>query len=172
MGTLFVAAVAVVAVLLALAFFARGGATETPGTALAPRGEAAPLFAEMDAAAYAEFLRRLVSELGFEVLSCEAREERVDVVAEDPTPITGQRAYVRGVLFPADGMVQSAEVQAALDNARGSGLGKAIVVTPALFSKEAELLARDASVDLIDGPELEKLVRKHLPDLASRLVQL
>lgn len=171
MGPIILAAVAVLAVFLVLAFFARGGPTETPGVGERHASDTAPLFQEMTHDDFGVFVTKLVNELGFRVASAEVREGRVDVIAEDPTPLTGQRIYFRGVLPPTEGMVQSAEVLAAIDNARGHGFGKAIVVTPSVFSDEAVLAARGAAADLIDGPELEKLVRKHLPEYASRLVR-
>jgi hypothetical protein len=171
MGAIAFAGLTVLLLFVLLALYARGGPTETPGSNAPARGDVAPLFSDMSLDAYLDFLVRLVAELGFEVKSSEVREQGVDIVAVDPTPITGQRVYVRGVLPSSEGMVQSGEVQAALDAARGRGFGKAIVITPSVFSNEAQLVARGVPLDLIDGAELEKLVRKHLPEFASRLVR-
>ncbi len=65
--------------------------------------------------------------------------------------------------------MQSAEVQAALDTARGENLAKAEVITTGTFSNEAKLVSQQTAVELIDGATLAGLIRKHLPDVANRL---
>ncbi|HEX9508181.1 MAG TPA: restriction endonuclease, partial [Myxococcales bacterium] len=81
----------------------------------------------------------------------------------------GQRIYVRCLLTPEAGAVQSAEVQSALDTARGENLAKAEVITTGNFSDEARLISKQTAVELIDGATLAELIRKNLPDVANRL---
>jgi len=112
---------------------------------------------------------RLFGELGFSLIRGENQPNRVDLRVVDPTPVTGQSLYIRCLLVPEAGAVESAEVQAALDTAKGENLAKAVVVTPGQFSDEAKLVSQSSSVELIDGPALGQLLRKHLPDVANRL---
>jgi hypothetical protein len=167
MDTLLLAGVIIVALFLLLALFARGGATEpvTP-TGLPP--EAAGI-AKLTLPELASITSRLFNELGFTKVSQNDFSDRCDLVMHDPTPITGQRVYIRAVLTPESGAVESAHVQAALDTARGENLSKAIVVTTGLFSDEARLVSRDAALELIDGAALAQMIREHLPDVANRL---
>jgi hypothetical protein len=167
MDTLLLAGVVVVALFLLLALFARGGATEP----VTPRGlppEAAGI-AKLTLPELASITTRLFNELGFAKVSQDDFPNRCDLVMEDPTPITGQRVYIRAVQTPESGAVESAEVQAALDTARGGSLSKAIVVTTGPFSDEARLLSKDTALELIDGGALAQMVRTHLPDVANRL---
>jgi hypothetical protein len=165
MGPLFLAAVVLLLVFLALAVFGRGGPTETlPTAGVAPEGLSRLSLAELGSVS-----ERLFSELGLTTASRSVAADRIDLILEDPTPVTGQRVYVRCLLTPAAGAVESAEVQAALDTARHAQLTKAIVVTPGQFSDEARLVALDSSVELIAGPQLAELLRSHLADVANRL---
>lgn len=167
MGPLLIAGVVLLLIFLSLALFARGGPTETistPGLQEEAQGVARLTLEELGSVA-----GRLFNELGFTTTSTAPQPGRYDLRMEDPTPVTGQRIYVRCVLRPEAGAVQSAEVQAALDTARHEQLAKAVVVSPATFSDEAQLVARGASVELIDGNALAALLRQHLPDVANRL---
>lgn len=156
-----------IALFLLLALFARGGATET----IAAKGlppEAAGV-AKLTLPELGSIVSRLFNELGFHTISQSVRDDRCDLVVEDPTPVTGQRVYIRCVLTPEAGAVQSAEVQAAVDTARGENLTKATVVTTGLFSDEAHLVSQQTSLELIDGAALAQQIRSHLPDVANRL---
>jgi hypothetical protein len=165
MGTPIIALLIVLGVLFLLALFGRGGPTETVSAA-APdlAGLASLQLAELGSIA-----GRLFMELGFSMVSTHERPDRIDLKMVDPTPVTGQTLYVRCVPTPELGAVQSHEVQAALDAARGDNLSKAVVVTPGAFSDEARLVSRDAPLELIDGSALAGLLRTHLPDVANRL---
>jgi hypothetical protein len=167
MGPLLLAVGIVLILFLVLAIWSKGGPTETiqaPGVAPEHAGLASLSLAELGS-----ITGRLFNELGFVKLSEELQPDRFDLRVEDPTPVTGQRAYIRCVLTPEVGAIQSAEVQAALDTARGEHLTKAVVVTPGPFSDEAKLVSQGASLELIDGGALASLLRTHLPDVANRL---
>jgi len=167
MDTLLLAGVVVVALFLLLALFARGGATE-PVTSSGVPAYAAGI-AKLTLPELASITSRLFNELGFTKTAQSDFPDRTDLVMEDPTPITGQRVYIRAVLTPESGAVESAQVQAALDTARGENLSKAIVVTTGPFSDEARLVSKDASLELIDAAALAQMVQAHLPDVANRL---
>jgi len=167
MGPVLIAGVVLLAIFLSLALFARGGPTETIGPGgLAPeaRGVATLGLEELGSVA-----GRLFNELGFTGVSQEQLPGRFDLRMEDPTPLTGQKVYIRCLLLPEAGAVESAQVQAALDTARHEQLSKAVVLTVATFSDEAKLLAQGGGVELIDGNQLAGLLRQHLPDVANRL---
>src|SRR5215472_2483400 len=92
--------------------------------------------------------------------------------ATEPVTSSGVPAYAAGIAkltLPESGAVESAQVQAALDTARGENLSKAIVVTTGPFSDEARLVSKDASLELIDAAALAQMVQAHLPDVANRL---
>ncbi len=167
MDTLLLAGVVVVTLFLLLALFARGGATE-PVTRSGLPPEAAAI-AKLTLPELASITSRLFNELGFAKTSQNDFPDRTDLVMEDPTPITGQRVYIRAVLTPESGAVESAQVQAALDTARGENLSKAIVVTTGPFSDEARLVSKDAALELIDGAALAQMIQTNLPDVANRL---
>jgi HJR/Mrr/RecB family endonuclease len=167
MGSLFLAGLIALILFLMLAFFARGGPTETIRLKGLPP-EASGV-AKLTLAELGSVTSRIFSELGFTLASQSFFPDRCDLIAEDPTPLTGQRAYIRCVLTPEAGAVQSAEVQAALDTARGEQLAKAVVVTNGPFSDEARLVSQDTSLELIDGAALAELIRTHLPDVSNRL---
>jgi hypothetical protein len=167
MAPLIIAGLIVVLLFLLLALFARGGPTETiAATGLPP--EAAGV-AKLTLSELGSVTERLFSELGFSTVSRNLLVNRFDLTMEDPTPVTGQKVYIRCVLTPEAGAVQSVEVQAALDTARGDQLAKAVVVTPGRFSDEARLVSTATAVELIDGVALAQLLRQHLPDVANRL---
>ena len=167
MGPVLLAGVVLLAIFLSLALFARGGATETisaEGLSEEAKGVVALGLEELGSVA-----SRLFNELGFTTTSASPQPNRYDLRMEDPTPVTGQKVYIRCLLKPEAGAVESAQVQAALDTARHEQLSKAVVITVATFSDEAKLLARGSSVELIDGNQLAALLRQHLPDVANRL---
>ncbi|MBI3183437.1 MAG: restriction endonuclease [Myxococcales bacterium] len=122
--------------------------------------------ASMGAQELGKLLDMLFTELKFEVEDSRCSGDVVDLLAVNRTPITGGRVYIRGVAHPPLGMVGEEEVRAALDTARAELAGKALVATGGAFSPEARALATEAPMELLDGPALLELIRKHLPPLA------
>jgi len=104
----------------------------------------------------------LFTEMGFQPERSERSEATVDLFANDPTPIKGGRIYVHGVLG-SEGAVEGDEVRNLIDTARAELVGKGILVTLGRFSTDARDTAKGAPVDLLDGDDLAKLMRKHLP---------
>ncbi|HYV65044.1 MAG TPA: restriction endonuclease [Myxococcales bacterium] len=112
----------------------------------------------------------LFTEMGFHPERSERSAASVDLFANDPTPIKGGRIYVHGVLG-LDGPVEGDEVRNLIDTARAEYVGKGILVTLGRFSTDARDTAKGNPVDLLDGDDLARLMRKHLPQaFATRKV--
>jgi hypothetical protein len=112
---------------------------------------------------FQRLLLTLFSEMGFQPERSERGANSVELFANDPTPIRGGRLYVHG-LFGAPGVPTDAEeVRNMIESARAELVGKGVLVTLGTFSTEARDAARGNPIDLLDGDELGKLVRKHLP---------
>jgi hypothetical protein len=122
--------------------------------------------ARLDANDLGKLLSMLFSELKFEVDDTRIGSGVVDLFATNPTPITGGRIYIRGISHPPLGIVGEDEVRVALDTARAEMVGKALVATGGMFSAEAKAAATGAPLELLDGPTLMGLIKKHLPPIA------
>ena len=120
----------------------------------------------LDARDLGKLLGMLFAELKFEVEDSRVSEGVVDLFANNPTPITGGRIYIRGVAHPPLGVVGEDEVRAALEVARAEMAGKALVATGGVFSPEAKAAAEGAPLELIDGEALMALIKRHLPPVA------
>ena len=119
---------------------------------------------------FQRLLLTLFTEMGFHAERSERGSGTVDLFANDPTPIKGGRIYVHGVLG-MDGPVEGDEVRNLIDTARAEYIGKGILVTLGRFSTDARDTAKGNPVDLLDGDDLGKLMRKHLPQaFATRKV--
>lgn len=154
-------------VLIALAGMGKARAeASAPGAPMGLSQDDAWL-AGLDGKDLEKLLSMLFSEMKFDVERTTVHGGQVDLWARNPTPITGMRIYVRGVLAPPLGMVGEEEVRHAIDAARAEHVGKGIVVTAGGFTAEARAASEGASMDLVDGPALGKLVKKHLPQVAA-----
>ena len=112
---------------------------------------------------FQRLLLTLFTEMGFQPERSERGARSVDLFANDPTPIRGGRLYVHGV-FGAPGLPTDAEeVRNMIESARAEFVGKAVLVTLGNFSSEAREAAKGNPIDLVDGDDLAKLARKHLP---------
>lgn len=112
---------------------------------------------------YQRLLLTLFAEMGFQAERSERGAGTVDLLAVDPTPIRGGRIYVRGLLGAPGASVDADEVRNLLDTARAELAGKGVLVTLGRISPDARDTARGNPVDLLDGEELSRLVKKHLP---------
>ncbi len=148
-----------------IAFISR--AAPPPGEALARAGGPEAWIGRLRPEEFQKLLSLLLAEMKFDVEQSSLRGGDVDLFAVNPTPITGARIYVRGLAHPRLGQVGEEEVRIALEAARAEMAGKAIVVTPGSFTAEARASAKGAPVDLLDGPALLVLVKKHLPQIAA-----
>ena len=120
----------------------------------------------LDAPDLGKLLGMLFAELKFDVEDSRVSEGVVDLFANNPTPITGGRIYIRGVAHPPLGVVGEDEVRNALETARAEMAGKALVATGGVFSPEAKAAAEGAPLELIDGAALMALIKRHLPPIA------
>ena len=105
----------------------------------------------------------LFTEMGFHPERSERSASTIDLYANDPTPIKGGRLYVRGVLTGIGQDLGDDEVRNLIETARAESVGKGVLVTLGHFTDEAQDAAKGNPVDLVDGPSLAKLMKKHLP---------
>ncbi len=105
----------------------------------------------------ARLLTMLFSELKYEVEDTRIGDGVVDLLAVNPTPISGGRIYIRGIAH---------EVRGALDTSRAEMAGKALIATGGVFSPEARAAAEGVPLELLDGATLMSLIKKHLPPIA------
>lgn len=167
MPVVLLALLGMVAVFLLLGLFGgKGGPSETaPAPAASDAlGSAHHWIHRLSPDAMERLVQQLFAAMGFQVERSLVRAGGVDLVVFDPAPITGGRLFVRGVARADAGMVGEAEVQAALDLARGEGAAKALVLSPLGFSAEARLAVARTACELIDGEGLLELLRLRLPD--------
>ncbi len=164
MGVLLIAGISVFVGFLLIALIGRTApeSVEVPEGMVIEHG----WLAQMGADNFAKLLALLFAELKFDVERSEVEGNTVDLFAVNPTPITGGRIYVRGVYQAPLGMVGEDEVRVALDTARAEMAGKAIVATSGGFTAEAKAAATGNPIDLLDGPEILRLTKKHLPSVA------
>jgi Restriction endonuclease len=148
MTPFFLALVATVLLLLLIALFSRGGAGETLSGRRVLEGRRGGDLVDAT--------RQVLSAMGYRVGPPEPTPQgRVDLVAEDPRPLAGQRLYIR--VFPeTSGPVGVAEVQAALDRIK-EGFHKAVLISSAGFSNEGIAAARDTAVELIEAAQLDEV---------------
>src|SRR5688500_938114 len=152
MATLILASVLALVLMIAL-MFSRGGARE-PATAMGPSPGRPRLDADQLAKRTEEFLRVR----GFSIERREPADGRSTVyIAASAEPMVGGRVYV--YTMSLDEPARAADVQSAIDAARGEGLNKAILISPSGFSDEAILSAADTPTELIDGRELDAILR-------------
>ena len=112
---------------------------------------------------FQRLLLTLFTEMGFNPERSERGTTTVDLYASDPTPIRGGRLYVHG-LFGAPGVpVEADEVRNLIETARAEFIGKGVLVTLGRFTSDARDTAKGNPIDLLDGDELGKLMKKHLP---------
>ena len=112
---------------------------------------------------FQRLLLTLFTEMGFHPERSERAAASVDLFASDPTPIRGGRLYVHGLLGAPGVPTDADEVRNMIETARGEFVGKGVLVTLGSFTSDARDAARGNPVDLIDGDDLGRLVRKHMP---------
>src|SRR5258708_15779931 len=108
-------------------------------------------------------LLTLFTEMGFRAERSERGAMSVELFVNDPTPIRGGRLHVHRVPGTPGVPTDAEEVGNVIEAARAESVGKGVLVTLGNFTTEAREAAKGNPIDLIDGDELGKLVRKHLP---------
>jgi hypothetical protein len=112
---------------------------------------------------FQRLLLTLFTEMGFHPERSERGAATVDLFANDPTPIRGGRLYVHGLFGAPDIPTDADEVRNMIDTARAEFVGKGVLVTLGTFTSDARDAARGNPIDLVDGDELSRLMRKHMP---------
>jgi hypothetical protein len=112
---------------------------------------------------FQRLLLTLFSEMGFHPERSERGAATVDLFASDPTPIRGGRLYVHGLFGQAGVPTDADEVRNMIETARAEFVGKGVLVTLGAFTSDARDAARGNPIDLVDGDELSRLMRKHMP---------
>jgi hypothetical protein len=112
---------------------------------------------------FQRLLLTLFAEMGFHPERSERGSRTVELFVNDPTPIRGGRFYVLGLYGPTGVPVEVEEVRNLIESARAESVAKGILVTLGTYSTEAREAAKGNPVDLLDGDELAKLAKKHLP---------
>ena len=164
MAVFLLAAAVIAAVFLALALFGGKGGPRETAPALVPRQASAAWLTLLTLDGLEKLLHRLFAAMRFTVEQSVVHAGKLDMVVVDPTPLTGGRVRVRGLVQADHGMIEEAEVQAALDEARGEEIAKAVVISPLGFSAEAKLAVRSTACELVDAEGLMALLRKYLPE--------
>jgi hypothetical protein len=151
MAVIILAGILFVLAAIALAVFARGGAKEPVTTA----GNIAPEVAPTTSLELDRKTRQLLIQRGFEIVRVDPDDGGgPGFVAEDRTPVSGQKVYARAFALEKGERVTAAMVQAALDAAHAEGLNKTILISSNGFTDEAILSARDTPAELIAGVDV------------------
>jgi hypothetical protein len=115
--------------------------------------------------AVARALRELLESLKLEIQEEEplGRDGVLHLVALNPAPLTGGRILVECATSPEGGAVDAPTVLSLLDAVRAEQALKGIYTTPYGFTAEARSSVAGTQVDLLDGEEMIKLLKKHAP---------
>jgi hypothetical protein len=161
---LLVAAVGMVGLFVLLGLFGGKGGPRETAQPEAPHGSEPLWISRLTLDGLEKLLHRLFGAMRCEVEQSQVLGRRLVMVVRDPTPLSGGRIHVRGILETDSGMVTQDEVQAALDETRGDGTAKAVVISPLGFSSEARLAVQATSCQLVDTAALVELLEKFLPE--------
>src|SRR5256885_9075630 len=165
MGILIVAVVAT-AVGFLLIFLIGGGQPVSPAAPenLAGDGLGAMAWVRgFGVEGFQRLLLTLFTEMGFNPERSERGTGTVDLFANDPTPIRGGRLYVHGLLGQPGVPTDADELRNMIDTARAEFVGKGVLVTLGTLTSDARDASKGNPIDLLDGDELGRLVRQHMP---------
>lgn len=170
----FVLALAILAALLAAAL-EWGRYHPVPERARPPEprvvGEPPPdWLARMSTGELAELCLRLLSRMGYSMLAQTVEGDRAEVEATDQGPGHLHRILVRAY-GRSSGPVTPTRLRETLDHARAEGMTRAMVVGVAGFTREAEKVAENLPLELLDGVDLADLSKRHLPELERERTQ-
>ena len=131
---------------------------DAPAPAARPRGFAADP---------REFELQVAQALQARGLSVEvtggAGDEGVDIIARDPTPVTGGTYLVQCKRYAPDRKVGVAEVRELYGALQEKRASKGILATTASFSTPVIRFAEDKPLELLDGAQLAAFIGAHAP---------
>jgi len=169
--TLFFSAVLVAALALLAFAFGRGGAPRpAPPDPVPPRLPAPAWLAELTTGELAELCLRLLSRMGYTMLAQTVDPDSAEITATDDAAGHPHRVLLWATPHGA-GCVGASALNRALDRAHDEGAGRVLVVAVAGFTPEAERQARALPLELYDGPALEALTHRQLPELDRHRAQ-
>lgn len=126
------------------------------------RDEIPEHFLNLDRTRFEALCVRLLRHMGLEVKRVlPTGENELDIVAANPQPIIGGDYIVHCLLNPDSGVVGAIRVQSLSDTVRGERASKGIFITTGFFAKEVASLLELSPVELIDGPELTRLLDRY-----------
>jgi hypothetical protein len=104
--------------------------------------------------------------MGYTMLSQAVEGGMAQVSAVDVAPAQAHRVMMRAYSREA-GRLGPEALQEALDAARAEGVNKAIVVSVRGFTPEAEHLADESPLEILDGLQLAELANVRMPELVA-----
>ncbi|MEV7178005.1 restriction endonuclease [Kitasatospora sp. NPDC093679] len=145
----------------------RPHATGSPGVAAAaPAGDEGPDLFTMDPIAFEELIAELFRRRGLRTrTTARSGDEGVDVLAEDPDPITGGQIVIQAKRYRHT--VPPTAVRDLDATMARCGANRGILVTTSGFGPGSRRWVEGRPLTLVDGPMLVALLREH--GLAGRL---
>jgi len=105
--------------------------------------------------------RRLLQESGLDIQHmATAGHRQLEAIAVNPAPIVGGLYVVHGQLLQDAEVIEAVDVLALLDEVKGEGASKGILLTNGFFSDEAAKAATIGPIELINGVRLSELLRR------------
>ncbi|MFJ6619847.1 restriction endonuclease [Kitasatospora sp. NPDC091335] len=130
---------------------------EAVGGSLAGHGEGDPDLFEMDPLDFEDLIAELFRLRGFEVMTtARSGDVGVDVVAVDPTPVTGGKIVIQAKRYKRT--VPPTAVRDLESTVRHHGANKGILVTTAGFGPGSYSYIEGKPLTLVSGPELVQLL--------------
>jgi restriction endonuclease Mrr len=120
---------------------------------------------ELDAEQLAKLVSLLLHQMGLELDRATGGRgsDVVEIVAKNPTPVTGGTVLVHCIPAPKDtGNVDGPMVGKFLRAVRSAYVSKGLLFTTGKFTADARLEAEDAPIELFDREQLDELVTRHL----------
>jgi hypothetical protein len=137
-----------------------------PARPRAPKLPAPEWVTRMTSGELAELCLRLLARMGYSMLSQEVDGDLAQVSAIDIAPTRGHRVLMRA--YPnAAGQLGPEYLQHAVDVARAEGVNKVILVAVGGFTHEAEQLADESPLEILDGLQLAELAQVRMPELVA-----